>query len=164
MDRMFRYLGVSSTGMSYKSSAASFGNGSYSSGSRTGGGSRGTASFRDSYTGTERSKSSKDTVSSYGSTRHRSKETTKRTSRSKSEKEGPKSLSNPHAASGVAGSEKAKNEDEGDDFNPRGSSTSGQYFLTSSLTIGLIVRLPCFFCLCSHCYTLCLTCYALSLL
>jgi epsin len=132
---MFRYLGVSSTGMSYKSSAASFGNGSYSSGSRTGGGSRGTASFRDSYTGTERSKSNKEAMSSHGSTRHRSKETTKRTSRSKSEKEGPKSLSNPHAASGVAGSEKAKNEDEGDDFNPRGSSTSGKYFLTTRLTV-----------------------------
>ncbi|KAM0874390.1 hypothetical protein ACQ4PT_037465 [Festuca glaucescens] len=118
-----KYLGVSSTGMSYKSSAASFGNRSYSSGSRTGG-SRETASFRDSYTGTERSKSSKDAMSSHRSTRHRSKETTKRASRSKSEIGGSKSLSNPPATSGVPSSEKGKNEDEGDDFNPRGSSTS----------------------------------------
>lgn len=118
-----KYLGVSSTGMSHKSSAASFGNRSYSSGSRTGG-SRETASFRDSYTGTERSKSSKDAMSSHRSTRHRSKETTKRASRSKSEIGGSKSLSNPPATSGVPSSQTGKNEDEGDDFNPRGSSTS----------------------------------------
>jgi len=118
-----KYLGVSSTGMSYKSSAASFGNGSYSSGSRTGG-SRETASFRDSYTGTERSKSSKGAMSSHRSTRHRSKETTKRASRSKSEKGGSKSLSDPRATPGVPSSERGKNEGEGDDFNPRGSSTS----------------------------------------
>jgi epsin len=123
---------VSSTGMSYKSSAASFGNRSYSSGSRTGG-SRETASFRDSYAGTERSKSSKDAMSTHRSTRHRSKETTKRTSRSKSEIGGSKSLSNPPATSGVPSSQKGKNEDEGDDFNPRGSSTAGRYFLTTSL-------------------------------
>ncbi|CAM0882809.1 unnamed protein product [Alopecurus aequalis] len=120
-----KYSGVSSTGISYKSRAASFGNGSYSSGSRYGstGGSRETASFRDSYTGTERSKSNK-AMPSYRSTRHRSKETTNRENSSNLVKVGSKSSSNPRATSGVPSSEKGKNEDDGDDFNPRGSSTS----------------------------------------
>ena len=137
MDHIFRYSGLSSTEISYKSRAAAFGNGSYSSGSRYGstGGSRETASFRDSYTGTERSKSNKDAMSSYRSTRHRSKETNNTANSSNSAKGGSKSSSNPPATSGVPSSEKEKNEDDGDDFNPRGSSTSGQYFLTISLTI-----------------------------
>ncbi|KAM3351181.1 hypothetical protein ACQJBY_023281 [Aegilops geniculata] len=121
-----KYLGVSSTGMSsYKSSAASFGSGSYSSGSRYGStaGSRGTASFKDRHTGTELSKN--NNKPSYSSTRQRSKETTKSANSSKLAKGGSKSLSNPRAAPAVPSSQKGKNEDDGDDFNPRGSSTSG---------------------------------------
>lgn len=124
---MFRYLGVSSTGMSsYKSSAASFGSGSYSSGSRYGStaGSRESASFKDRHTGTELSKNNKP---SYSSTRQRLKETTKSANSSKLAKGGSKSLSNPRATPGVPSSQRGKNEDDGDDFNPRGSSTSGHF-------------------------------------
>ncbi|XP_037417887.1 clathrin interactor EPSIN 1-like [Triticum dicoccoides] len=121
-----KYLGVSSTGMSsYKSSAASFGSGSYSSGSRYGStaGSRGTASFKDRHTGTELSKN--NNKPSYSSTRQRPKEATNKSANSsKLAKGGSKSLSNPRAAPGVPSSQKGKNEDDGDEFNPRGSSTS----------------------------------------
>ncbi|KAM3332275.1 hypothetical protein ACQJBY_027840 [Aegilops geniculata] len=120
-----KYLGVSSTGMSsYKSSAASFGSGSYSSGSRYGStaGSRGTASFKDRHTGTELSEN--NDKPSYSSTRQRSKEDTKSANSSKLAKGGSKSLSNPRSAPAVPSSQKGKNEDDGDEFNPRGSSTS----------------------------------------
>ncbi|XP_037406520.1 clathrin interactor EPSIN 1-like isoform X2 [Triticum dicoccoides] len=121
-----KYLGVSSTGMSsYKSSAASFGSGTYSSGSRYGStaGSRETASFKDRHTGTELSKN--NNKPSYSSTRQRSKETTtKSANSSKLAKGGSKSMSNPRATPAVPSSQKGKNEDDGDEFNPRGSSTS----------------------------------------
>ncbi|VAH63584.1 unnamed protein product [Triticum turgidum subsp. durum] len=125
-----KYLGVSSTGMSsYKSSAASFGSGTYSSGSRYGStaGSRETASFKDRHTGTELSKN--NNKPRYSSTRQRSKETTtKSANSSKLAKGGSKSMSNPRATPAVPSSQKGKNEDDGDEFNPRGSSTSGHYF------------------------------------
>ncbi|KAE8769184.1 Clathrin interactor EPSIN 2 [Hordeum vulgare] len=131
-----KYLGVSSTGMSYKSSAASFGNGSYSSGSRYGGtaGSRATASFKDRYTGTELSNNNKP---SHSSTRQRSKEPTKSANSSKSAKGGSKSLSSPRATPGVPSSQKGKNENDGDDFNPRVSSTSAGTANVSSNNLDL---------------------------
>uniref|UniRef100_A0A453FFX9 ENTH domain-containing protein n=1 Tax=Aegilops tauschii subsp. strangulata TaxID=200361 RepID=A0A453FFX9_AEGTS len=132
-----KYLGVSSTGMSsYKSSAASFGSGSYSSGSRYGStaGSRETASFKDKdrHTG-----SKNDNKPSYSSTRQRSKEATKSANSSKLAKGGSKSLSNPRAAPGVPSSQKGKNEDDGDEFNPRGSSTSAGTANVSSNNLDL---------------------------
>lgn len=133
-----KYVGLSSSGITYKSSAASFGSGNYSSGSRYGstGGSREADSFKDSYTGTEWSKSNKETMSSYSSSRRRSKETTNSATSYKSTKgEGhgrrnqdsstshSKSLSNLSATSGAPNSHNGKDEDD-DDFNPRGSSAS----------------------------------------
>lgn len=119
-----KYLGLSSTGLTYKSSAAAFGNGSYSSGRPYGstGGSRESASFKDSYTKTEWSKSPKDLVSRYSSTTQRSKETTNSANSYKSIKRGSKSSLS--ATSGVPSSQKGENEDDGYDFNPRGSSAS----------------------------------------
>ncbi|KAL5217380.1 hypothetical protein ABZP36_018064 [Zizania latifolia] len=66
-----KYFGLSSTGTVYKSSAASFGSGSYSSGSRYGstGGSREVDSFKDSYTDIEWRKSNKETTLNYNSNR-----------------------------------------------------------------------------------------------
>ncbi|XP_048564358.1 clathrin interactor EPSIN 1-like isoform X1 [Triticum urartu] len=134
-----KYLGVSSTGMSsYKSSAASFGSGTYSSGSRYGStaGSRETASFKDRHTGTELSKN--NNKPSYSSTRQRSKETTtKSANSSKLAKGGSKSMSNPRATPAVPSSQKGKNEDDGDEFNPRGSSTSAGTANVSSNNLDL---------------------------
>jgi epsin len=68
---MCRYFGLSSNGITYKSSAASFGSGSFSSVSYYG--STG-SSFRDSYRGKEWDNISKETVSGYSSSEQISKE------------------------------------------------------------------------------------------
>jgi epsin len=64
MDNMCRYFGLSSTGVTYKSNAASFGSGSYSSGSRYGvtQSSKGADTSWDSYRGKEWSYSSKEAI------------------------------------------------------------------------------------------------------
>jgi epsin len=68
---MCRYFGLSSTGITYKSSAASFGSGSFSSGSFYG---STVSSFRDNYRGKEWDNISKETVSGYSSSKQISKE------------------------------------------------------------------------------------------
>ncbi|KAG8055499.1 hypothetical protein GUJ93_ZPchr0001g30400 [Zizania palustris] len=133
-----KYFGLSSTGTMYKSSAASFGSGSYSSGSRYGstGGSREADSFKDSYMDTEWRKSNKETTLNYISSRGGSKEITNSATSYKSKKSkghgrrnqdvstsNSKSFSNLSTTSEAPSSQKVENEDDGD-FNPRGSSTS----------------------------------------
>ncbi|EAY75756.1 hypothetical protein OsI_03668 [Oryza sativa Indica Group] len=83
-----KYFGLSSTGITHKSSAASFGSGSYSSGSHYGstGGSREVGSFKDIHTGTEWKKNKKETVSNYSSNREGSKEITNSATSYKSKK------------------------------------------------------------------------------
>ncbi|KAL5226477.1 hypothetical protein ABZP36_014742 [Zizania latifolia] len=134
-----KYFGLSSTGTMYKSSAASFGSGSYSSGSRYGstGGSREADSFKDSYTDTEWRKSNKETTLNYSSNRGGSKEITNSATSYKSKKSkghgrrnqdvstsNSKSSSNLSTTSEAPSSQKVENEDDDGDFNPRGSSTS----------------------------------------
>jgi epsin len=88
MNHWSRYFGLSSTGITHKSSAASFGSGSYSSGSHYGstGGSREVGSFKDIHTGTEWKKNKKETVSNYSSNREGSKEITNSATSYKSKK------------------------------------------------------------------------------
>ncbi|CAL4974169.1 unnamed protein product [Urochloa decumbens] len=134
-----KYFGLSSTGVTYKSSAASFSSGSYSSGSRYGftKSSKEADTSRDSYRSKESGNSSKDTNSDFRSTRRMSIGNTNNTTNYKSRKgEGDhrrnqdsstshlKSLSNLRSTSGGTISQKIDNQDD-DDFNPRGSSTSG---------------------------------------
>lgn len=136
-----KYFGLSSTGVTYKSSAASFGNGSYSSGSRYGvtQSSKEADASRDSYRGKEWSYSSKETISDFRSTRQMSIGNMSSTTNYKPGKgEGHhrrnqdsstshlKSSSNLRSSStsGGTSSQKVDNEDN-DDFNPRGSSISG---------------------------------------
>ncbi|OEL35183.1 Clathrin interactor EPSIN 1 [Dichanthelium oligosanthes] len=134
-----KYFGLSSTGVTYKSSAASFGSGSYSSGSRYGitQSSKEADTFRDSYRGKEWGNSSKETNSGFRSTRQMSIGNTGSTTNYKSRKgEGHrrrnqdsstshlKSSSNLRPTSGGTSSQEVDNEYD-DDFNPRGSSTSG---------------------------------------
>ncbi|CAL4961523.1 unnamed protein product [Urochloa decumbens] len=134
-----KYFGLSSTGVTYKSSAASFSSGSYSSGSRYGftKSSKEADTSRDSYRSKESGNSSKDTNSDFRSTRRMSIGNTNNTTNYKSRKgEGDhrrnqdsstshlKSSSNLRSTSGGTISQKIDNQDD-DDFNPRGSSTSG---------------------------------------
>ncbi|RCV27264.1 hypothetical protein SETIT_5G310900v2 [Setaria italica] len=136
-----KYFGLSSTGVTYKSSAASFGNGSYSSGSRYGvtQSSKEADASRDSYRGKEWSYSSKETISDFRSTRQMSIGNMSSTTNYKPGKgEGHhrrnqdsstshlKSSSNLRSSStsGGTSSQKVDNEDN-NDFNPRGSSISG---------------------------------------
>uniref|UniRef100_A0A0E0FSV5 ENTH domain-containing protein n=1 Tax=Oryza nivara TaxID=4536 RepID=A0A0E0FSV5_ORYNI len=133
-----KYFGLSSTGITHKSSAASFGSGSYSSGSHYGstGGSREVGSFKDIHTGTEWKKNKKETVSNYSSNREGSKEITNSATSyksKKSERHGRRYLpvllrlfqlsANISTTSEAPSSKKGENEDD-DDFNPRGFSTS----------------------------------------
>ncbi|KAF0921244.1 hypothetical protein E2562_039457 [Oryza meyeriana var. granulata] len=134
-----KYFGLSSTGITYKSSAASFGSGNYSSGSHYGstGGSRELGSFKHSSTGIEWRKNNNGTASNYSSNTGGSKEiansATSYESR-KSEGHGrrnqdfstshSKLSANLSTTSGSPISKKGENEDEDGDFNPRGSSTS----------------------------------------
>uniref|UniRef100_A0A0E0N270 ENTH domain-containing protein n=1 Tax=Oryza rufipogon TaxID=4529 RepID=A0A0E0N270_ORYRU len=136
-----KYFGLSSTGITHKSSAASFGSGSYSSGSHYGstGGSREVGSFKDIHTGTEWKKNKKETVSNYSSNREGSKEITNSATSyksKKSEKHGRRYLpvllrlfqlsANISTTSEAPSSKKGENEDD-DDFNPRGFSTSSNH-------------------------------------
>lgn len=76
---MFRYFGLSSTGVTFKSSAASFGSGSYSSGSHYGStqGSKEADTSINNYSGKEWSNNrSKETISNFRSTRQMSRENT----------------------------------------------------------------------------------------
>uniref|UniRef100_A0A0D3EPR8 ENTH domain-containing protein n=1 Tax=Oryza barthii TaxID=65489 RepID=A0A0D3EPR8_9ORYZ len=133
-----KYFGLSSTGITHKSSAASFGSGSYSSGSHYGstGGSREVGSFKDIHTGTEWKRNKKETVSNYSSNREGSKEITNSATSyksKKSERHGRRYLpvllrlfqlsANISTTSEAPSSKKGENEDD-DDFNPRGFSTS----------------------------------------
>ncbi|CAO2171383.1 unnamed protein product [Urochloa humidicola] len=133
-----KYFGLSSNGVTYKSSAASFSSGSYSSGSRYGftKSSKEADTSRDSYRSKESGNSSKDTNSDFRSTRRMSIGNTSNTTNYKSRKEGGhrrnqdsstshlKSSLNIQSTSGGTSSQKMDNQDD-DDFNPRGSSTSG---------------------------------------
>uniref|UniRef100_A0A0D9V5E9 ENTH domain-containing protein n=1 Tax=Leersia perrieri TaxID=77586 RepID=A0A0D9V5E9_9ORYZ len=134
-----KYFGLSSTGITYKSGTASFGSGSYSSSSHYGstGGSRELGSFKDSYSGTERRKNNKEVTPNYSSNKGGLKEITNNATSYKSRKsEGhgrrnqyfstshSKSSANRSTTSEAPSSKKVENEDEDDDFNPRGSSTS----------------------------------------
>lgn len=133
-----KYFGLSSTGMTYRSSATSFGSGRNSSGSLYGGtgSSREADAIRDSYRGKEWSNSGKETVSGYNTTRQMSKENTNGATSYKSTKKEwhgrrnhdsstshSKPSSNMSVTSGGPSSQEVNNEDD-DDFNPRGSSTS----------------------------------------
>ncbi|XP_066309603.1 clathrin interactor EPSIN 1-like isoform X3 [Miscanthus floridulus] len=133
-----KYFGLSSTGITYKSSAAS-GNGSYSSGSHYGStqSSKEADTSSNSYRGKEWSNQSKETISNFRSTRQMSRKNTnsatnynkpiKGERRHRRNQDPPtshlKSASNLHFISGGTISQKA-NKDDDDDFNPRGPSTS----------------------------------------
>ncbi|RLN25691.1 clathrin interactor EPSIN 1-like isoform X2 [Panicum miliaceum] len=132
MDLMCRYFGLSSTGVTYKSSTASFGSGSYSSGGCYGSAysSKEADVSRDSYRGNIR----KEPISDFRSTRQMSIGHTSSTADYKSRKgQGRrrrnqdsstshlKSSSNLSSKSGGTSSQKVNNEDD-DDFNPRGPS------------------------------------------
>ncbi|XP_039848970.1 clathrin interactor EPSIN 1-like isoform X3 [Panicum virgatum] len=128
-----KYFGLSSTGVTYKSSAASFGSGSYSSGGRYGSAhsSKEADASRDSYRGNIR----KEPISDFRSTRQMSigghtSSTTEYKSRKgqgrrrrnqDSSTSHLKSSSNLSSTSGGPSSQKVNNEDD-DDFNPRGPS------------------------------------------
>ncbi|KAL6845128.1 hypothetical protein ACP4OV_024623 [Aristida adscensionis] len=138
-----KYFGLSSTGVTHKSSAsASFSSSSYSSGSHYGstGSSRETVSFRNNYRGNELAKgnSSKEAVSGYSATAQMSKENKNGAASYKSTKgeehgrrrqasstSHSKPSSNLSTTSGGSSSQKLNYEDD-DDFNPRGSSASGK--------------------------------------
>ncbi|KAL6616036.1 hypothetical protein ACP70R_038306 [Stipagrostis hirtigluma subsp. patula] len=134
-----KYFGLSSTGVTYKSSAASSGGGSYSSSSRYGstGSSREVESFRDSYSGKERSNRSNKTVSGDSGTGKMSKVNTNGATSSSSTKveyrgrrkqefsmSHSKASSNLSATYGGSSLQKVNYEDD-DDFNPRASSAYG---------------------------------------
>ncbi|XP_015691392.1 clathrin interactor EPSIN 1-like isoform X2 [Oryza brachyantha] len=136
-----KYFGLSSTGITHKSSAASFGSASYSSGSRYGstGGSREVGSFKDSYKDTEWRKNNKETRSNYSRNSEGSKEITDSATSyksKKSERHGrrnqdfstshSKSSANLSTTPEAPSSKKWENEDD-DDFNPRGSSMSDDF-------------------------------------
>ncbi|XP_066309602.1 clathrin interactor EPSIN 1-like isoform X2 [Miscanthus floridulus] len=141
-----KYFGLSSTGITYKSSAAS-GNGSYSSGSHYGStqSSKEADTSSNSYRGKEWSNQSKETISNFRSTRQMSRKNTnsatnynkpiKGERRHRRNQDPPtshlKSASNLHFISGGTISQKA-NKDDDDDFNPRGPSTSGRANVSSN--------------------------------
>ncbi|KAF8696359.1 hypothetical protein HU200_037268 [Digitaria exilis] len=127
-----KYFGLSSTGVTYKS-----GSGSYSAGSRYGmtRSSKEADTYRGSHRGKEWSNSSKETIPDFTKSRQMSIGNTRSTTNHKSTKgEGHrgrnqnsltsqlKLSSNIRSTSGDTNSQKVDNED---DFNPRGSSTSG---------------------------------------
>ncbi|PAN28621.1 hypothetical protein PAHAL_5G166700 [Panicum hallii] len=129
-----KYFGLSSTGVTYKSSATSFGSGSHSSGGRYGSthSSKEADASRDSYRGNIR----KEPISDFRSTRQMSIGHTSSTTDYKSRKgQGHrrinqvsstshlKSSSNLSSTSGGPSSQKVNNEDD-KDFNPRGPSAS----------------------------------------
>ncbi|CAO2178348.1 unnamed protein product [Urochloa humidicola] len=134
-----KYFGLSSTGVTYKSTGVTFSSGSYSPGSSYGftKSSREADASRDSYRSKEWGKSSRDTNSDFKSTRQMSIGNTSNTTNQKSRKgewhhrnnqysltPHPKSSSNLQSTSGGTSSQNVDNEYD-DDFNPRGSSTSG---------------------------------------
>ncbi|XP_006652753.1 clathrin interactor EPSIN 1-like [Oryza brachyantha] len=109
-----KYVGLSSTGISYKSSSASFGS-SYSSGERYGSfsGTREADSYGDSYRDKEPVKSSPSYTGGQKSGSRIRKDVNRRTEDS-------------HSPSPLKSSSNAKsNVDDFDDFDPRGSSSNG---------------------------------------
>ncbi|KAK3165383.1 hypothetical protein QOZ80_1AG0032480 [Eleusine coracana subsp. coracana] len=115
-----KYFGLSSTGITYKSSAASFGSRSFSSDSYYGstGSSREAGSFRDSYRGKEWSNCNSKHMSKDGSSgsRYRSAKTEGLGMRNQD--------SSNMTINGGLSQQNVSIEDE-DDFDPRGSSSAG---------------------------------------
>ncbi|KAG8066105.1 hypothetical protein GUJ93_ZPchr0004g40322 [Zizania palustris] len=109
-----KYVGLSSTGITYKSSSASIGS-SYNSGERYGsfGGTREADSFGDSYRDNEPVKTS----GSYSSSQKSGSKIRKDVNRRNEDSYSPSSLKPP--------SNTNSNEDDFDDFDPRGSSSKG---------------------------------------
>ncbi|WVZ68896.1 hypothetical protein U9M48_017774 [Paspalum notatum var. saurae] len=134
-----KYFGLSSAGVTYNSSATSFGSGRYSSANRYGStpSPKEADTSSDIYRSKEYNNKNKETISNFRSTRQTPRENLSSAINCKPTKEEGhrrrnqdsatshlKSSSNLRSTCGGPSSQKV-NYDDNDDFNPRGSSTSG---------------------------------------
>ncbi|KAJ8512603.1 hypothetical protein OPV22_003037 [Ensete ventricosum] len=124
-----KYVGLSSTGITFKSSSASYGSGSFQTSDRSGSGSREGDSFRDSYKGEQYGKESKWKHEKQDG--QKSQVVDEENEGIKSKKQVSHHSRNTLNKSHDVPSSKSPNaqpnneEDDFDDFDPRGSSLSG---------------------------------------